>query len=153
MRILFIGNHFLAENINVNVWQELPVRLMEQGFQTLITSPHQKKITRLFDMVWTILTKQEDYQLAEIDLFSGPAFIWAEISVFCVKLIIKPFILTLHGGNLPEFSRHFPQRVRSVLTSAKCVISPSPYLASQLKSFRSDIRVIPNPISIDQFIG
>ena len=78
----------------------------------------------------------------------GPAFCWAEAVCWTLRKARKPYILTLHGGNLPSFARRWPKRIRGVLGSACAVTSPSRYLQEELRSFRDDIRLIPNPLDI-----
>lgn len=97
------------------------------------------------------MLERSTYQLAEIDVFSGPAFTWAEFNARLLHRLHKPFILTLHGGNLPSFAQKHPNRVRWVLEAAKKVVTPSAYLQSALQSYREDIRVIPNPIDLQQY--
>lgn len=150
-KLLFIGNHFRSQSSNPNVWHELPVRLQESGWLVLSTSDKNNRFLRLWDMLTTILIKNRAYDLAQIDLFSGLSFVWAELCVFFLNLINKPMIIVLHGGNLPSFAQRFPKRVRHLLESADTLVAPSAYLQSQLAEFHEDIQVIPNAIDISAY--
>ena len=151
MTILLVGNHFTSFNHNKSLWSEFPPRLKEAGWQAITTSSKVQRIPRLLDMLLTIYNKRSAYQLAEIDVFSGPAFIWAECSARLLGLLHKPFILTLHGGNLPAFAERRPVRVRKVLQAARRVVAPSAYLQQAMRPYRDDIQVIPNPIDITRY--
>jgi glycosyltransferase involved in cell wall biosynthesis len=147
--ILLIGNHFRSKKSNLHVWHELPDRLQGFGWETIFTSTKRCRILRMIDMLWTIMSKK--YQIAEVDVFSGPSFLWVELSVIILKIIKKPIILTLRGGNLPVFAEKHSKRVQRVLASADAVVAPSAYLQTHLAQFRKDIHIIPNPIDKNAF--
>lgn len=54
----------------------------------------------LFD-AWRLRRR---YRVAHVDVFSGPAFIWAEVTTWVLARLGKPSVLTLRGGNLPDFA-------------------------------------------------
>jgi len=149
--ILFIGNYFESDRSNKNVWFEIPGRLEQVGWEKMITSQRVARPLRLIDMLWTIFSRRQSYDIALVDVFSGAAFIWSEMAARLLKHLKKPFVLNLRGGNLPEFSRKFSLRVEKTLESANRVISPSAYLQEQLKGLRGDIAVIPNPLDIETY--
>ncbi len=93
----------------------------------MTTSDKMNQGLRLLDMAWTIIRHRKQYAVAQVDVFSGKAFIWSEVCTWLLKKLRKPVILTLHGGKLPEFARQHPKRVKRVLQAADAVVSPSPY--------------------------
>jgi glycosyltransferase involved in cell wall biosynthesis len=121
----------------------------QAGWKVLKTSVYKNKFLRLINMLYTIYSKRRVYQVAEIDVFSGAAFIFAELSSFLLSCLKKPFVLNLRGGSLPDFSRRHTKRVSRVLASADKVVCPSSYLQKRLIHIRADIQVIPNPITIN----
>ncbi len=149
--LLFVGNHFISDRNNQNVTLALMTRLAGRGWQILKTSNKKNKVFRLFDMLFTILSRRKVYQIAEVDIFSGLAFVWAELSVSLLNFLGKPVILTLHGGNLPIFSQNHPDRVQRLLRRAEIVVSPSDYLKTILGKIRPDIVVIPNFVEISSY--
>ena len=149
--LLFIGNYLVSPKTNKNVWHHLAERLKNRGWRIITTSDRSFPPFRLLDMVWTIFFHQNQYRLCEIDVFSGRAFFWAEICSFLLKIMNKPMILVLHGGKLPHFACQHPIRVAKVFKRATIIVSPSPYQQTQFVNIRSDIRVIPNPIDLNQF--
>jgi len=144
--ILMIGNYLSSPRHNRNVWHELADRLEATGWSILRTSSREAQLPRLLDMLGTILKKKDRYDLVQIDVFSGRAFMYAELCTWLLGLLQKPVVLTLHGGGLPEFASHNVIRVRRLLQSTEYVTTPSPYLKNNLGIYRSDIRIIPNPV-------
>jgi len=149
--ILLIGNHFSGQTHNQNAWQDLANHLRFSGYDVIITSAKQNKLLRFVDMLGTILKRRRDYTLAEVDVFSGQAFTWAYFCGHLLKIIKKPFILTLHGGNLPQFSKRHPVMVRWLLEEAYAVTAPSRYLQMEMRKYRDDISLIPNALDLAHY--
>jgi glycosyltransferase involved in cell wall biosynthesis len=103
---------------------------------------------RLADMLSAIWQNREEYDVAQVDVYSGPAFRWAEAACWLLRRVGKPYVLTLHGGGLPEFSQSQSQRVARLLKSAKAVTVPSLYLLSQMAPYRKDLTHLPNGLRV-----
>lgn len=151
MRLLMVGNFF---GVAVGCRQycfHLASRLTAQGHQVLKVSPFRNRPLRLLDMASAPWRLRAKYDVAQVDVFSGPSFLWAEAAAAALRAAGKPFVLTLHGGALPQFARRHPWRVRRLLRSAAAVTAPSAYLAGALKTYRPDIRVIPNALDLSRY--
>lgn len=146
-----VGNHFHDTNHNVNAWQAVAAKLSDAGIHVITTSNKPHRFARLVDMAFTIVTKRNAYHAAQVDIFSGAAFFWGFISVTLLRILQKPTIITLHGGNLPLFSKRHPRLVRYLLRIPEVVTAPSAYLLNALKHYRHDIRLIPNAIDISNY--
>lgn len=131
---------------------DLAVRLQTRGWRVLATSREESRLGRPWNMIRTVVRDHSRYDVALVDVFSGPAFLWAEAVVLSLRALRKPFVLVLHGGNLPEFACLWPGRVKRLLDGAAAVTSPSPYLAERLERFRGDIRCLPNAIDVPRFV-
>ena len=151
MNLLLVGNHFTDQIHNRNVWQDLALHLRSAGHMVITTSGQGNKGLRLLDMLVTIWSRRREYQVAQVDVFSGQAFSWAYLSVKLLKRIQKPVILTLHGGNLPEYALHHPDRVRHLLRAADAVTAPSQYLLTSMRSYRDNIVLIPNALDTNHY--
>lgn len=146
--VLMVGN-FLSGSTGVrSVCEDLADRLRSRGWSVITTSHIKGRSRRMLDMLRTVASRRRDYDIAQVDVYSGPSFIWAEAVAASLAAFRCPFVLTLHGGNLPKFSEQHPKRVRRLLDSAAAVTSPSPYLQEKLKLYRRDIRVIPNGLDV-----
>lgn len=149
--ILMVGNFLSEGRGSRQVCQELAERFSEMKWNVITTSSRENKVLRLFDMLKTAWRERDNYEIALMDIFSGPAFIWAEAVGMLLRKIQKKYVLTLHGGYLPEFSRRWPGRVRKLLQTAEIVTTPSRFLYEKMSLYRKDLRLLPNPIDLDRY--
>ena len=145
--VLLVG-HFPKGVGTRGVGEELAERLRGLGCRVLLTSQRQSGAGRLRDMIATILRKRREYRVAAIEVFSGLAFAYAEAAGLALQALGRPYVLTLHGGNLPAFARRWPGRTRRLLRSAAAVTAPSSYLIDELQSFRNDVQLLPNAVDV-----
>lgn len=146
---LIIGTFLSSSLVTHSVCEELATRLKAAGWTVLTSSAKPGRMARLLDMVGTAWRQRLRYRIAQVDVYSGPAFLWAEAVCSVLCLAGKPYILTLHGGNLPAFARRWPRRVRRLLASARVVTTPSRYLLQEMHCYRPDLHLVPNPLSVD----
>jgi len=149
--VLFVGNLAAAPDANPPVCLDLARLLSGDGWRVIETSRKHAVAARLYDMVHTAWRTRGDYQVAHIDVFSGRAFLWAEAVSLAVAQARKPYVLTLRGGRLPEFSSTCQRRVRRLLGGASAVTAPSRYLVDQMSSYRSDTQLLPNPLNVNRY--
>ena len=150
-RVLFVGSFMPSAALERYPSADLAMRLSASGWTTLLTARRETRLGRLADMVLTIYRKREDFDLAVVDVFSGKAFFLAEAAACLLRYLRKPFILVLHGGNLPRFSARWSGRARRLLSSAKAVTTPSNYLKEKMSEFASHIECLPNPINVSDY--
>jgi len=151
MNLLLVGNHFSEKKYNLNAWQDFATHMRAAGNTVITTSNKENKVLRMIDMLVTIWNRRKEYQVAQVDVFSGQAFIWSYLSTKLLAALRKPIILTMHGGNLPEYSSRHSSSVKWLLNAADAVTAPSPYLFSKMSQYRKDITLIPNAIDIDLY--
>lgn len=119
--VLVIGN-FLSGHTGVRcVCEDLAERLSECGWNVLTASARATRLSRTVDMVRTAWNSRRDYRIAQVEVYSGKAFVWAEAVCFTLRLARKPYVLTLHGGCLPTFAARNARRVRRLLSSARVI--------------------------------
>jgi len=146
--VLLVGN-FLSSSLGAHaVCEDLAIQLAKRGWSVITTSNKAGKLSRVTDMLSTVWKKRDLYAAANVDVYSGRSFFWAEAVCELLKSIGKPYVLTLHGGNLPVFARRWPTRVRRLLGSADAVIAPSRYLYEQMASYRHDLILVPNGLDL-----
>lgn len=151
-RILMVGTHLPPSSGNRSVGEGLAKRLRELGFNVRLTSSRRSKALRVADMLSTVWSARNSCDVVQLDVYSGAAFSWAEWVSRLVMMLGKPLVLTLHGGNLPEFARNHPRRVSRLFRRASAVTAPSQYLADALNDFHNDIQVIQNPLELDTYV-
>jgi len=149
--VLFAGNFYSAEGGSLSVCEELSGRLADSGWPVITVSRWRDPVRKLGEMVGTAWRKRAQYRVAQIDLFSGAAFTWAEAVAWTARRAGRPFVLTLHGGNLPEFAARSPHRVRRLLRAAAAVTAPSPFLREGMRPYRDDIIELPNALSLEAY--
>jgi glycosyltransferase involved in cell wall biosynthesis len=149
--ILHVGNFLSSSGYTRQFIEELADRLELSGWFVSRTSKAVFRPARLLDMALTCWLQRSSYSVAHIAVFSGKAFIWAEVAARVIKAAGKPYVLSLHGGNLPSFSRNWPSRVKHLLSSASVVIVPSGYLFEHMRRYRPDLLLVPNPIEVNNY--
>jgi glycosyltransferase involved in cell wall biosynthesis len=151
MNALLIGNFLSATKGTRGVCEDLAVQLNAAGWTVLTASAEPGRLRRLWEMVSTVWRRRHDYSVAQVDVYSNLSFVWAEIVCALLKLIGKPYVLTLHGGSLPIFARRWPGRVRHLLHSAEVVTTPSRFLLDQMSPYHSDLLLQPNALDVSAY--
>jgi L-malate glycosyltransferase len=149
-RTLLVGNFLSRHLATPTVGEELAARLAAAGWPVTWTSDQRPRLVRLIDMQRTIWTRGP-FAVAQVDVYSGAAFLWAEMAAWSLRRQRTPYLLTLHGGRLPAFARRWPWRVRRLLARARVVTTPSPYLSRAMTPYRADLRVVPNPLDLSAY--
>lgn len=148
--ILMVGNFFTAGATRA-ISEELALRLRADGWRVLLTSNKRIRVLRICDMLASTLVQRGRYEIAHIDVFSGQGFTWAECVCWMLRCVRRPYLLTLHGGALPEFAGTQTLRVKRLLNSAEAVTAPSAYLQEAMTHYRKDILLIPNALDLSQY--
>lgn len=150
-KAIFLAGIFSSSRSNPTPSDDLALQLSKAGWQVISSSRVRNRILRLLDMIMTAFRNKDKYSVAHISVFSGLAFIWAETIAWVLTRLGKPYVLTLHGGALPEFSKKSPNRVFRLLQSARGVTAPSGYLMERMKKYRADIQLLPNPLELSRY--
>lgn len=151
LAVLFVGAFPSDAPLSRYVSGDLAERLVSGHCDTWVTSRHLGRLARLADILMSIWRLRASYDVACVDVFSGPAFAWAEAACALLRRLRKPYVVTLHGGNLPPFSRRHPVRVSRLMASAAAVTCPSSYLHTEMRPFRDDLILIPNGIDLGSY--
>ncbi len=151
-RLCFIGP-MLGQNPGwVTTQGEILAGLMAQeGYKVLGVSKRPERFRRLVDTMTSLIAWRNEYDLAILSLFSGKAFYLGGISAVICKLLRKPFIIWLHGGNLPNYYQRNRKFVETLLASAEIIVAPSRYLAQIARSHIDKLKIIPNVINIENY--
>ncbi|CAG0992570.1 Phosphatidyl-myo-inositol mannosyltransferase [Anaerolineae bacterium] len=149
--VLIIGNFLSGAGGSRGVCEELAPRLESTGWNVITASSRQNRIMRLIDMIKTAVSQRQYYRVAQVDVYSGAAFLWAEVVSWVLRAVHKPYVLTLHGGNLPIFAARYPRRVRRLMQSASAITAPSAYLYEQMQPYCANPILLPNPIELANY--
>jgi len=141
--ILFVSNWFSVSSQQYSGYTpQLVLKLTERGWHLITTSSRSHRVIRALDMCHTAWRARKSYTVGQVDVFSGPAFLWAEAVCWLLRRLRKPYILTLHGGSLPAFAQRYPTRVQRLISSAAAVTTPSCYLKEAFAEVRDDILLL-----------
>lgn len=152
MKTIYIAGNFLSKSIGVRgAGEDLAEQLLMNGWKVITASSHPNRVLRLIDLLWTAIFHRQNYQIALVEVYSDLAFIWAEILCLFLRVLNKPYILTLHGGKLPEFAHKNNGRVKKLLRSAKKVTTPSQYLLHEFQTIRDDLQYLPNGFNLSLY--
>lgn len=149
--VLLVGNFLSATSGSRGVCEDLAVGLRVAGWSVITTSSRPGRFARLVDFLYTVWKERNQYKAAQVDVYSGRAFVWAELVCLALKMARKPYVLTLHGGNLPTFAQCAGKRVRRLLQSSSAVTTPSAYLFEQMRSYRQDLVLLPNSLELTKY--
>jgi glycosyltransferase involved in cell wall biosynthesis len=147
--VLLAGNFLSASGGSRSVLEDLGERLEREGCRFIGVSRYRNGWIRGADLMLTALRSR--CRVAVVDLYSGKAFLWGEAVSIILHRLGCPFVLVLRGGGLSEFASHRPHRVRACLKRAEAVTVPSRYLLEQMKSYREDLILLPNPIHLPAY--
>lgn len=149
--ILLIGNFLSATRGTRGVCEDLADDLKAAGWPVITTSSRPGRLARLIDFLSTVWRQRKRYKIAQVDVYSGLSFLWAEWVCWALRIAGKPYVLTLHGGNLPSFSKRYGKRIQCLLGSACAVTTPSDYLFAQMRAYRSDLVRLPNSLKLSKY--
>lgn len=151
IHITYVGNFLSEHGLNPTYSEALVPKLREQGMAVRPASSFLNPLLRFLDMGTAVLNAPRQRACVILDLCSGPRAFPAAylVSKFC-RLTRKPYIVVLHGGNLPGLLTRSRSRLLSMLRGAERVVSPSKYLADVFAE-HLNAEVIPNALSIDEY--
>ena len=151
-RLLFVGPMFGKHPGWAPSQGEILARsFARDGYAVHMTSTLPNRFFRLADTITTLVRRRHQTDIVLLMVFSGPAFVLADMTSWLAKRIRKPLVLWLHGGDLPRFARRFPIWVDRVLRRGDAIVSPSEYLATHFRSRGFCVNVIPNQVSAGQY--
>jgi glycosyltransferase involved in cell wall biosynthesis len=149
--VLLVGNFLSGTRGTRGVCEDLASGLKVAGWPVITTSSRPSRFARLVDFLFTVWSKRNRYRVAQVDVYSGPSFVWAELVCWALRIVKKPYILTMHGGNLPSFAQRYSKRVQHLLQSANAVTTPSAYLFEKMRAYRQDLVLLPNSLELGKY--
>ena len=149
--LLFIGYFLSGKGVGRCVCEDLSKRFEDEGYLVFRTSFSTNRFIRILEMAFTIIAKRNHYQAAYVEVYNGLAFIWAEITCALLRILSKPYVITLHGARMVQFAERWPRRVRLLLQRADVVTTPSRLFAERFSTWRPDILYLPNAIDLSNY--
>ena len=150
--LLYLGNKLASKGHNPTLIDVLARALQNESFKVYTYSSKSSKLLRFLDMVWGVLKHNSKIDYALIDTYSTFAFWFAYCTAKILKSCKVPYILILHGGNLPSRYTKSKHQTDWLLRNARLNVSPSDYLYEFFKSKGfSNIIKIRNPLQLESY--
>jgi glycosyltransferase involved in cell wall biosynthesis len=152
-RLCFVGPMIGRNPGQVTTQAEVQADLFgSSGWTVRETSRAPSRWIRLLDMVWCLVRWRRSIDIVVLSVFSGPAFLVADVTILVARWLRLPVVAVLHGGSLPDFERRHPHWVRRVLARTQAVVAPSSYLASQVMASADRVQIIPNVLGLGDYV-
>ncbi|HMV83896.1 MAG TPA: glycosyltransferase [Blastocatellia bacterium] len=150
-RLLMVFSFLSHTSGSHSVAEDLANKLRDETERIIQVSPFRSGLLRSLHMAATTLWRRRDYDVAIIGLYSGRAFLWGETVAALLHWLGRPFVISMHGGALPEFAAQNPERVKNTLRKATAVTAPSHYLLERMRPYCDEILLLPNPIDLHRY--
>lgn len=151
VHVTYVGNFLSAHGINPTYAEALAPRLASDRIKVRTASDRLHAASRLLDTIRAVLATPRRGSCLIIDLCSGPrAFPAALLTCGLAHLRRRPYILALHGGDLPTRLRTSRAQLLYMIRHAHRVVSPSAYLAHAFAGYAT-VEVIPNAIVVSDY--
>jgi glycosyltransferase involved in cell wall biosynthesis len=151
LSVTYIGNFLSEHGLNPTYSEALVPELSRCGLNVRSASGFENPLLRMMDMLFSIWRTPRSNACIILDLYSGPrAFVAGYLLSLFARVLRKPYIVVLHGGNLPNRLSTSHAKLNSILLCAKRVVSPSRYLADTFAG-QVLVDVIPNALSVQDY--
>ncbi|MES2651676.1 MAG: glycosyltransferase family 4 protein [Bacteroidota bacterium] len=149
-KIVYFGNKISGYRKAKSVMETL-IPLFEQQYIINSYSSYQNKVLKMLDMIVNFFLKGLRAHVIIIDVYSTANFYFAVILSFLSHLFKVPYILFLHGGNLPNRYTRSEKLVDYIFKNSKSIVAPSNYLKSFFEDKGYQITYIPNIINLELY--
>lgn len=126
--------------------------LLGEFCQIKTASGKRNQVFRFLDMLYHFFRFGLSADKIIIDVYSTLAFNFAYALGKLCQIFGKPYILFLHGGNLPDKYKRSPKKVKTIFSKAHSIIAPSPYLAEFFRKQGFQVEIIPNIIPLEEYL-
>jgi glycosyltransferase involved in cell wall biosynthesis len=122
-----------------------------EGRVARATSPRVNPVLRAADMAVSVLRWRAQVDVVVLHVYSGRAFVTADLLAWEVRRMGLPLVMALHGGGLPAFSHRHPVWVARVLRRATHLVAPSAFMARHFANYARPVTVIPNTVRLEDY--
>jgi len=150
MKLVYFGNKLSNHGRSKSVLETLEP-LLGEFCEVKTYSNVRNQYLRFLDMLYHFFKEGLRSDIIMIDVYSTKNFYFAYMLGWLSSIYKKPYILFLHGGNLPLRYNNSKRKVDQVFKRAKAIVAPSNYLKSFFESKGFSVELIPNIIDIKKF--
>lgn len=149
--ICFVGPMLFGLPNQVKTQGEILADLLEvEGFRIYRKSKIRNRVFRFLDTLFFLVFQSRQYSTMIVQVYGGLSFIMEDVASLLGKIFGKKIIMTIHGGEFPDFMVGREKWVDRVLKRADVITAPSPFLISRMEPYGFRLIEIPNIISLSE---
>lgn len=149
--ICFVGPMLFGKPNQVKTQGEILADLLEvEGFVIYRKSTIRNRVLRFLDTILFLTFHARKYSILIVQVYGGLSFIMEDVASLLGKILKKKIVMTIHGGEFPDFMVTREKWVKRVLKRADVITAPSQFLISRLGTQGLSIMEIPNIIDLNQ---
>jgi glycosyltransferase involved in cell wall biosynthesis len=149
-QIVYIGNKLFKSRGTLTVLETIEPKLRE--ISSIVSySSHTNFLLKILNSTYGVFLNYFQLKLVILDLYSTNYRYFAFYIHLLCRLLNKPYIIYMHGGNLPIMYNKHNFIFRNILSNAKKIIAPSNYLYNYFKEKYPNIYLIPSVIETEKY--
>jgi phenylacetate-CoA ligase len=148
LQVIVVGNFNRPESGTVYQAEVLANMFERDGASVLRVSFVQNRWLRPLDITLRMWRYRDRYSMACIQAFSFGNWINAAVAIMMASVLRKTSTLVYRGGGFREFVQRYGWAVLPLLRRVDCLITPSAFLAEELRRHGLAPYVIPNVIEV-----
>ncbi len=148
--ILYAGN-ILSEHGFTPTFIETLAPKISQSYILKFVSRKKGQLSRLSDMISSLMKNKNKLELVLIDSYSMRAFWYTYILAYLCKHYAIPYMPILRGGGYPDRLLKSPAKCRFIFSNSALNISPSLYLKKYFEEAGYNVEYIPNFIPLENY--
>ena len=149
-KIVYIGNKLFKSRGTLTVLETIEPKLRE--ISSIVSySSHTNFLLKILNSTYGLFLNFFQLKLVIIDLYSTNYRYFAFYIHLLCRFLNKPYIIYMHGGNLPNMYNKHNFIFKNILSNAKKIIAPSNYLYNFFEEKYPNIYLIPSVIEIEKY--
>jgi glycosyltransferase involved in cell wall biosynthesis len=124
----------------------------KENINIITSSSSNNKIRRLYDTIYAVVMRRQNYSIAIVPLFGTPlSFLWQEVITRLLKMLNKKIILTIHGGSIPDQIDKGKTKFLTAIQRADKLVVPSKYFQKYFEQKGFRVTLIENPVDLSEY--
>jgi glycosyltransferase involved in cell wall biosynthesis len=149
-KVVYIGNKLFKSRGTLTVLESIEPKLREITSISSYSS-HTNLFLKIAHSTYGIFKNYSEMKLVILDLYSTKYRYFAFYVHLLCRLINKPYVIYMHGGNLPNMYQKHKFIFENILSNAKNIIAPSNYLFNFFEENFPNICMIPSVFEIEKY--
>lgn len=148
--IIYIGNKLLKTRKTKAVIDTL-TELLSKELIIKSYSSYAHPLLRIADGLYHLFKYRKKTKVVMLDVFSSKNFYYSYFIGAICQYLKLPYVLFLHGGNLPSRHQQSTELVNKLFNQSTKIITPSGYLYDYFRKHYQNIEIIPNTVDGNKY--